>query len=55
MCCVVTVDSSRATYTGDKMTTQALSNNINELDILLQVGIMYILLSDVYEGVSSLL
>ena len=55
MCCVVTVGSSRATYTGDKMTTQALSNNINELDILLQVRIMYILHSDVYEGVSSLL
>ena len=55
VCCVVTVGISRATYTGDKMTTQALSNNINELDILLQVRIMYILLSDVYEGVSSLL
>ena len=47
VCCVVTVDSSRAAYTGDKMTTQALSNNINELDILLQVRIMYILHSDV--------
>ena len=55
VCCVVTVGSSRAAYAGDKMTTQALSNNINELDILLQVRIMYILHSDVYEGVSSLL
>ena len=38
----MTVDSSRAAYTGDKMTTQALSNNINELDILLQVRINYV-------------